>query len=82
MKPAVGLPCVAENTKCAHQADIDAPFCDRDAQAHLMVKSSAWGVVGLLACPDHEAIARATGEPLGEHPAGDACRFLTGECWS
>ena len=81
MKPTVGLPVEAEITTCAFQPDLDKKFCTAQATIHLCVRDPAWGVVSLLACADHDAIARATGEVLAEHPVGDACGFLTGECW-
>lgn len=82
MKPFVGLPSTAVGRQCAYAPDLDQQACGAEAIVHLMVRSDPWGVVGLLTCPDHETIGRATGEVLDEHPVGDYCQYLTGECWN
>lgn len=82
MKPFVGLPADVEHLTCSYSPDLDRPQCEASAVLHLAVDSEGWGVVGLLACSRHLAIARATGAVLAEHDARDECRFLTGKCWS
>jgi hypothetical protein len=82
MKPFVGLPLDAATTTCTYSSDLDQPRCSAEAVSHIAVRSPEWGVVGLLTCADHESTARASGRVLGEHPFGDLCPYLTGECWS
>lgn len=82
MKSFVGLPTDKTEATCSYSPDLDRPECTETTTLHLAVRDPGWGVVGLNACPEHEAIARGVGELVGEHRFDDLCRFPTGECWS
>ncbi len=77
--PFVGLPAAPEATGCLYAGiHLDGPPCDKPGTRHLAVRAAGWGLVGLIACDDHEDIARVTGTVIGEHPIGPDC---AGDCW-
>lgn len=73
----VGLP--TDGAGCAYSADLDEPACGGRPTVHVAVNSAAWGLVALASCMPHAPSARASGDPIAEHPYGPRCD--EGTCW-